>query len=105
MGGETPPVISTFVLQCLRRLVRPSRRDDACECTAQHRRQREEWREAEIIEMHARQVVVGETERQDCANADAERNLNEGALEDGGQDLQRHQAVRQNDKEICHARS
>src|SRR5215218_5968771 len=64
---------SPFVLQCLRRLnaKRPSRRDDACECTAQDRRQRVDRRVAENIEMHLRQVVVGETEPQDRTDADA----------------------------------
>ena len=49
-------VNSTLVLQRLGRLnaKRPSRRDDACECTAQDRRQHEGRRVAENIEMHLR---------------------------------------------------
>src|SRR5262245_27571175 len=60
-----PTSCSALVFQCLRRLdaKRPTRRDDACECTAQDRRQHEDRRVAEIIEMHVRQVVVRETER------------------------------------------
>src|SRR5688572_33197431 len=79
----TQVVSSTLVLQCLRRLnaKRPSRRDDACECTAQDRRQREDRRFAQNIKMHLRQVVVSETEPQDCTNANAQRHLNEWALE------------------------
>src|SRR4051812_28100285 len=87
---------STFVLQRLRWLdpKRPSRRDDACEYTAQDRRQREDRRATEIIEVHIRQVVVGETERQDCTNPNAQRNLNGWSPEDGSQDVQRLRAER-----------
>ena len=82
---------SAFVFQGFRRrnAKGSSRRDDACECTPQERRQREDRRHAENIEMHTREVVVGESEPQGCANANTHRHLSEGALENDGQDVQR----------------
>src|SRR5687767_2013183 len=98
----TQVVSSTLVLQCLRRLnaKRPSRRDDACECTAQDRRQHEDRRVAQNIEMHLRQVVVSETEPQDCTYANAQRHLNEWALEDDSQHVEGRRAWRDGHR-IC----
>jgi hypothetical protein len=53
------------------------------------------WRcGAEVVEVHIRRVVVGETEPQDGSDADARRDLHERALEDARQDVQPLRAER-----------
>jgi len=46
------------------------------------------------LRMHLGQVVVNETEPQDCTNANAQRHLNEWALEGDSQDVEWPRAER-----------
>jgi len=88
---------SPFVPQRLRRLNAKcaTRRDDARQCTAQDRRQREDHRSGDIRGPQLSDLALREYE--DChdrADTNAQRDLNEGALEYGREDIQRLRAER-----------